>query len=482
MTSGAWSSDGEEELAEAEQTGVEEYERTCQSLGLVPVGRWARALASGAHRCTLGHYGLGPRAAIAIGTSLQANACLVEIDLSDNRLGAEGVEIVASALLANTTVERLDLSKNAIGVDGACPALSCLLAHADGVRELSLAGNQLGDAGVRALLADVAAEGGMRVRCLSLADNKVSAEGARELVSALREATHAGCELRSLDLRWNLLGPAGASVLAEGLLITSEELERASAVSELDVSWNGLGDEGASAIAGALPWARALRSLALDNNNIGVDGARALADAVPLLSAGVAALYSLSLTSNRLGRAGLRMLAEALEHAPAHCPLRELAVERAGVVPDEPLYDRVEQALRQLEVRSRDEPPPAARVPLAPYVPPRLATNALAHPAAGANKKENKPLAKTKSGARARAVECSLLCADGICACARTLPPTRAMPRGVCQQAQAWPRRTRRSRTSRRCQRVAGASSSRPARRAGTQASGTTGGDRGDTL
>lgn len=401
------SSDDEESLDGVPlETGRETYVRTCEALKITPCGRWLRALTGGLHDCSIPHYGLGPRGAVAVGASLHINECLLDVNLADNRLGAEGVGIIASALLGNETLTSLDLAKNGIGPDN-CEALARGITGSSSLHTLSLAANGLGDTGVCALLAPLWEGGALRVRNLSLADNGVTQLGAQEIVRALHDGA---CKLQSLDIRWNQLGPLGAAALAHALLpADAGNYERGSdggdgrdgshwpGLTALDMSWNQIADDGAQALAAVLPRSRALLSLSLEHNGVGLQGARALAAALSTLGsvhdemgggelacAPPPALEQLSLSANPIGREGLRALIEGLEACAPPCPLRRVLVEDCALLPSEPLLQKLEAALRG-EGRSEGAARPAWLAEQLRLLRPKPPAAAQARPAAAAS-------------------------------------------------------------------------------------------------
>ena len=161
------------------------------------------------------------------------------LDLSGNRLALEPeppdrltmeslAPLLASAVMAG--VESLDLSNNKLGVEG----LRALAeAQPPGLRALHLIQSRPDDAGV-AVLAQSGLLVGLRV--LSLGGNNLAAIAAKTLAAA-----PAAGGLRVLDLTANRLGDAGAVSLAR-----SPHLAELLA---LDLAENGVGDGGAVALA-----------------------------------------------------------------------------------------------------------------------------------------------------------------------------------------------------------------------------------------
>lgn len=104
------------------------------------------------------------------------------LDLAGNRLGDEGVKVLARALKANDTVARLDLARNMIGNEGA-------MALADTLKANDVLTN------------------------LSLGENCISSEGAIALADALKVNT----AMSELDLYSNNIGEWGAVALADAV-------------------------------------------------------------------------------------------------------------------------------------------------------------------------------------------------------------------------------------------------------------------------
>lgn len=169
------------------------------------------------------------------------------------------------------------------------------LAANTSITHLSLARNRLGGGGIGHLT-----PGLLSLRSLDLSECGIaSAAGAPVLSILLRDG-----QLTSLLLWNNELGPAGGSLLAAGVAL-STTLQR------LQLAGTAIGDSGASAIAGALSHAAPLRHLDVSACGISGNGVEAVFTAV----AHGAQLQSLSLSGNSSLRAS--SLAYALQQLPA---------------------------------------------------------------------------------------------------------------------------------------------------------------------
>jgi internalin A len=240
-------------------------------------------------------------------TSIAKLVALTSLDLSGNRIGAEG----AQALKGLAALTSLDLSGNRIGDEGA-QALKGLAA----LTSLDLSGNHIGDEGAQAL------KGLTALASLDLSGNCIGAEGAQALkgLTALASldlacrgtmvniAAFEELELEARDALLdglkldpvNEIGPEGMQALKGLTALTSlnlagnliraegvQALKGLTALTSLDLSHNDIGDEGARALVGLT----ALTSLNLAGNLIGDQGAQALK--------GLSALTSLDLSTLR---------------------------------------------------------------------------------------------------------------------------------------------------------------------------------------
>lgn len=246
----------------------------------------------GLRSLTLTSCALTDEGAVAVVDRLPA---LEELDLADNDLTAATALAVAERLrgvrtlvLRGTDVEwagvraigrwlsnleQLDLGGSVVGDTGA----ALLASRCDRLTGLGLVGCDIGPSGLRKV-----ADARPALTELELAGNRLGDEGAALLARFP--------SLRSLGVRDNQIGPAGATCLAD------LDLE------SLDLGGNHIGSEGAGAIGRRLV---TLTQLRLDANDIGSAGAAAVG--------GLQGLRDLDLRSNRIDNAGAVALGTGLQ-------------------------------------------------------------------------------------------------------------------------------------------------------------------------
>ena len=87
--------------------------------------------------------GIGPAGAKAIAEALDGNQGLTELNLADNRLGAEGVQHFLGAIQAlEGSLAKLDISSNRFGAEGA-KSLASALEHNSVLKDLNVADNRM---------------------------------------------------------------------------------------------------------------------------------------------------------------------------------------------------------------------------------------------------------------------------------------------------------------------------------------------------
>ena len=194
---------------------------------------------------------------------------LTSLDLTCNKLGAEGAKAIAGALSSGMAVlKKIVLSTNDIEDEGAVAIGESLMSNWT-LEELDLAGCSIGVMGGKALGAGLQ-DGSALLTSLDVGFNALDEEAALSIVRAARKHD----KMTILGLGKCKIGPTGAQEIADYVLCTSM-------LTSLNVAYNRFGPEGAQAIAGALSGGVAvLNSIDLYGNEIGATGAIAMANAM----------------------------------------------------------------------------------------------------------------------------------------------------------------------------------------------------------
>lgn len=157
--------------------------------------------------------GIGPRGGSYLGTLLSSNATITRLVLDFNTdLGDKGVEELCAGLRWNSVLEVLSLQYCGLTLLGA-PAVSGSVIKGSNVKDLSLRGNHIMDAGIvdigRALGV------GTNLEQLDLAD---TCFGARpETVEVLCEGMETSTSLKGVNLDHNTLAPASAQAILSAI-------------------------------------------------------------------------------------------------------------------------------------------------------------------------------------------------------------------------------------------------------------------------
>jgi hypothetical protein len=271
-----------------------------QGVGPVMTARLAQAAArsDAVRHLLLGTNNLGAQGAAAVAEALAPGHHLRTLYLGCNRIDADGVAPLARRLAQDTTVRALWLKRNPIGDEGVARICEALLANTT-LRTLDLVNVGLSIEGLR-LLAATLLRRTAKLDRIFLGGNGFGPEAADVLSGLIRDGipemylacNHLGDEGAAviaaagdgrpmvLGLGGNAITPAGVAALAgrmsawAGLDLARPPSERA-----LLAEPNHVGDDGAAALAEALPTAR-LHRLDLRRTGIGGRGARLLVAAV----------------------------------------------------------------------------------------------------------------------------------------------------------------------------------------------------------
>jgi uncharacterized protein (TIGR02996 family) len=261
-------------------------------------------------------------------------SAVAALDLSFNGVCDGGVRLLARSA-ALPRLRELALNDNGhVSGDGVAQLAGS--PHLAGLRVLDVSGNDVGDAGVRAVVKSLTLT---RLHTFRVFANHIGDAGVAALVGSelfVRLMTRDA----ALDLRQNAIGAAGTAALGEAAA--------AAAVEVIDLSGNYLGDEGLMALARSGGFPR-LRKLSVRQNQIGDRGAFALARS-PIMRQ----LVSLDVSANQLTPKGIDALWSARAdwrtavEVSDNLASPELAREPDGPSPPHRLDQAVGEVLRRL--------------------------------------------------------------------------------------------------------------------------------------
>ena len=261
-------------------------------------------------------------------TALKSDRCqLTELNIGNNKLKNKGAAYLGNALKhRNCKVSSLNVGRNEITEEGAEHFSTALKSEQCNLKELDLSYNLLTDKGEEYL---ANALKNAKLEVLRVADAGITTEGAKHFSTALRSEQ---CNLKELDLSYNLLTEKGAEYLAnalknaklEVLIVTSTGITTEGAkhfstalrseqclLKKLNLSFNLLTDKGAEYLASALRNAK-LEVLSVAGAGITAEGAKYFGTA---LMSGQCQLKDLNLDSNPLTEKGAEYLVIALKNS-----------------------------------------------------------------------------------------------------------------------------------------------------------------------
>ncbi|XP_066537053.1 NACHT, LRR and PYD domains-containing protein 12-like [Hoplias malabaricus] len=223
----------------------------------------------------------------SLGTALQSENSLKELDLSNNDLQDSGVELLSALKSPLCKLETLRLTGCRLG-DKSCESLGSVLQSNSSLKELDFSNNVLQDSGV-------------------------------ELLSAALKSPL--CKLETLRLA--LCGLRDKSCESLGSVLQSEN-----SLKELDLSNNDLRDSGVERLSAALksPLCK-LETLRLSGCMISGKSCSSLASS---LKSNPFHLRKLDLSYNHPGESGVKLLSDLLQDP--HCALKKLQVEHRGKI------------------------------------------------------------------------------------------------------------------------------------------------------
>lgn len=258
------------------------------------------------------------------GVSIRINTTLTNLNLSSNQIGDAGARALARALRDNTTLTNLNLSSNLFTIE-AIEALAVII-NIKPLRILDLSHNKINAQGINPLACAIREN--KTLFELDLGCNPIG----HECIEFLAEALTINRTLKNLSLYCNDLGPEGALKLADSLPRTSlthldlgsnklgdegtkpisDALEKNSTLRVLDLSYNSITAAGAKTISDGLKTNHTLRELDLMNNQIGAKGGKYLA---LCLGKRTSSLF-MNLDHNSIGNEGIKAITAAFRENP----------------------------------------------------------------------------------------------------------------------------------------------------------------------
>jgi Ran GTPase-activating protein (RanGAP) involved in mRNA processing and transport len=202
---------------------------------------------------------IGIADAKVIGKALAGNAGLLkELDLTDMKLGAAGINQFSDFINVTTTLQTLFLCGNSIDPPDA-KALSRALKPNRSLTALYMRRNEMGADGVANLIDSI---GKLPLQTLDVRGNAIEAKGIRSMNGFIKTAPR----LETLFLDNNNIGDEGAKILGN-------TIKRMKALRTLFLRGNGIGPAGADMLAQGLAVNETITSLQIGGNPIGFHGA-----------------------------------------------------------------------------------------------------------------------------------------------------------------------------------------------------------------
>lgn len=264
---------------------VESFRENCRQLEISPVTY--TYLRNMLHRnesiLNLRNHGIGPVGTIALTRELiKSVKCVVELDLSANKLGDEGTATVCLFLEKDDFVMRLNLSRNALNKTGV-DAVAHMLPQNKSLKHLVLSHNGLTEDDLELLASVLQTE--KVLETLDLSSNSFSPRSGNLFGLLVSK----NISLVKLNVSCNHIGDDGVRNLVSGLINNQS-------IRSLDISWNDISDEGAVWMADVLTSNRSIRDLNLSYNRIASKGVNCIAKGLTIN----VTLISLELSGNNL--------------------------------------------------------------------------------------------------------------------------------------------------------------------------------------
>ena len=302
--------------------------------------------------CSLGDRGMVPLANAL--TQKSSHLQKMELNLSGNNLTETGVNTLFSINFAFRFIVRLDLSNNKIGEEGVrCIMSTISIGGLSNLSFLYLSHNPLGVSGIQALEDGVCTGILSNLKELSLAQTLTSDSSINGavLTTFLQSLSTACPKLTSLNLSDNHLGVPGGQAVANAL---PKLTRHQSGDFELHLLKTNLGDKGIRAFTQSLPSPCHLRKFTINDNALYHDAAVALSESI---ISGALIVNSLFIGDNPLGLQGLAAICRMLSSRQgqlerlymANCSVTSIESNHANEDSDVARSDVIKQ-LQQLPV------------------------------------------------------------------------------------------------------------------------------------
>ncbi|XP_065900412.1 protein NLRC3-like isoform X2 [Dysidea avara] len=193
-------------------------------------------------------------------------SCLVELDISDNKLDDAAAVILSEGIKESNTLRSFLIHQNEIGALGA-KAIADKLTHNTSLEVLNLNSNNIYNSGATAFAASIAIN--KTITKLYINFSRIRNAGAIALSTSLVKNT----SLEVLCIKGNYISDSGASAFAK-VIATNKVLKI------LDISQNKIRATGAIVFAKSLTQNISLERLYISNNGISQEGATAIAEAI----------------------------------------------------------------------------------------------------------------------------------------------------------------------------------------------------------
>ena len=135
---------------------------------------------------------------------------MTKLDVSDNKIGDNGIAHIATALQTNTTITELNISRCSMSGEGV-KSLARAIAVNRSLQELNISHSKIGDSGIAHIA--TALHTNITMICLVISHCNMSDEGAESLARALAMNT----SLQELDISGNKIGDNGIASIATAL-------------------------------------------------------------------------------------------------------------------------------------------------------------------------------------------------------------------------------------------------------------------------